>query len=41
MRTQAFYGPLRIVSWIVVAAMLGAIGYATGIAIVHWSGIGV
>jgi hypothetical protein len=32
---------MRIVSWVVVAAMLAAIGYAGGISIVHWSGIGV
>lgn len=41
MRTNALYGPLRIVSWVVVAAMLGAIGYAAGVTVVHWSGIGV
>jgi hypothetical protein len=41
MKNQAWHAGLRIVSWVVVAAMVGAIGYAGGITVVHWSGIGV
>lgn len=41
MNGTAWYGPLRIVSWVVVVAMLGAIGWAGGMSVLHWSGIGV
>jgi hypothetical protein len=41
MEKRGLYGPLRIVSWVVVLAMAAAIGYAGGISVVHWSGIGV
>lgn len=41
MHGESWFTPLRIVSYIVLAAMLGAIAYAAWISLTHWSGIGV
>lgn len=41
MRHKQFYGPIKILSFIVLSAMAGAIIYAFSISIMYWSGIGV
>jgi hypothetical protein len=41
MHGKAFYGPVRIVSFVVLLAMLAAVVYAGWISLTHWSGIGV
>jgi hypothetical protein len=38
---ERLFAPLRIVSFVVLLAMLAAIGYAGWISLAHWSGIGV
>lgn len=34
-------GPLRVLSYVIVAAMAAAMVYAGGISLAYWSGIGV
>ncbi|HLS81336.1 MAG TPA: hypothetical protein VK025_08030 [Steroidobacter sp.] len=41
MRGGAWYTSLRILSYLVLAAMTGALLYASWISMTHWSGIGV
>ncbi len=41
MRSAALYGSLKIVGYVVLAAMLASILYAAYISLTHWSGIGV
>jgi hypothetical protein len=41
MHGEAFFTPVRIVSYVVLAAMAGAIGYSAWISLAHWTGIGV
>lgn len=41
MHGESFFAPLRIVSFVVLIAMLAAIAYAGWISLTHWSGIGV
>ena len=41
MHGEGFFTPLRIVSYIVLAAMIAAIGYAAWISLTYWTGIGV
>ena len=41
MHGESLFTPLRIVSFVVLAAMLAAIAYAGWISLTHWSGIGV
>lgn len=41
MHGESFFAPLRIVSFVVLLAMLAAIVYAGWISVTHWSGIGV
>jgi hypothetical protein len=41
MHGESFFTPLRIVSFVVLLAMLAAIIYAGWISLTHWSGIGV
>ncbi len=41
MHGESWFTPLRIVSYVVLVAMLGAIAYAAWISLTHWSGIGV
>lgn len=41
MHGESYFTPLRIVSYIVLMAMLAAVIYAAWISITHWSGIGV
>lgn len=36
-----WYGGLKALSWLVLAAMLAALGYAGTMTLTHWSGIGV
>lgn len=41
MQQKRLFGPLRILSFAVMALMGGAILYAATMAITYWSGIGV
>lgn len=41
MHGEAFFTPLRILSYVVLAAMLVALLYSGWISLTHWSGIGV
>lgn len=41
MQTSALYRVSRLVSIVVLALMLAAIGYASIMGIMYWSGIGV
>lgn len=41
MHGESFFTPLRIVSFIVLIAMFGAIVYSAWISLTHWTGIGV
>lgn len=41
MHGKAFYSPVRILSFVVLLAMLAAALYAGWISLTHWSGIGV
>lgn len=41
MQSQALFNTVRIVSTVILALMLAAIGYAGAIGIAYWSGIGV
>jgi hypothetical protein len=41
MQQKSLYGPLRILSYIILLLMAGAIIYAFSITILHWTGIGV
>lgn len=41
MRHKPFYGPVKILSFIVLLAMAAAIVYAFSISLLYWSGIGV
>ena len=41
MRSSALYGPVKIVGYVVLAAMASAIVYAVWISLTHWGGIGV
>lgn len=41
MQRTGLYTSFRLLGYLVVAGMLGAIVYAVGISITHWSGIGV
>lgn len=41
MQQKKFYGPLRIVSYVVLLLMASGIIYAASISILHWSGISV
>ncbi len=35
------HGPLRVVSYVIVASMAGAVLYAVYISVTYWTGIGV
>lgn len=41
MQARQFFGPLKILSVIVLLAMVITAVYVFGISMVHWSGIGV
>ena len=41
MHGEGFFTPVRIVSYVVLAAMIAALAYAAWISLTHWSGIGV
>jgi hypothetical protein len=41
MHGESYYTPVRIVSFVVLIAMLSAVLYAVWISFTHWSGIGV
>jgi hypothetical protein len=41
MHGEAYFTPLRILSFVVLLAMIAAILYAAWISVTHWSGIGV
>ena len=41
MHGESFFIPLRIVSFVVLFAMLAAIVYSAWISLTHWTGIGV
>lgn len=41
MSRAAYYTPLKVVSYVVLALMTGAILYAGYITLTHWAGIGV
>lgn len=41
MHGEGFFAPLRIVSYVVLAAMAGTVLYAAWISLTHWTGIGV
>jgi hypothetical protein len=41
MHGEAFFTPVRIVGYVVLAAMLAAILYTAWISVTHWTGIGV
>ncbi len=41
MHGESFFTPLRIVSYVVLLAMLAAVIYAAWISLTHWAGIGV
>jgi hypothetical protein len=41
MRSEALFTPLRILSYVVLAAMAVALAYAGWISLAHWDGIGV
>lgn len=41
MSTKQIYNPFKVLSFIVLAAMAGAILYAVSIALTYWNGIGV
>lgn len=41
MREDAYYAPIRIVSFVVIVLMIVAIVYAAYISIRYWGGIGV
>jgi hypothetical protein len=41
MHGEAFFAPLRILSYVVLASMLGALVYSGWISLTHWTGIGV
>lgn len=41
MQHKMFYGPIKILSFIVLAGMAVAILYAFSISILYWAGIGV
>lgn len=40
-QNTAWYGPLKMVSLLVIALMFGAIGYGAFITLKYWTGIGV
>lgn len=41
MQDSKLFMPLKLVSYLVLLAMLAAMGYAIAISLMHWSGIGV
>lgn len=41
MQGESFFTPVRIVSYVVLLAMLAAVIYAAWISLTHWTGIGV
>lgn len=41
MHGESYVAALRIVGYVVLAAMLAAVIYAAWISIAHWAGIGV
>jgi hypothetical protein len=41
MQQKSLYAPLRILSYVVLLLMAGAIVYAFAITLLHWTGIGV
>jgi hypothetical protein len=41
MKGESFFTPLKIVSFVVLLAMMAAIAYGAWISLTHWSGIGV
>ena len=41
MQGEAFILPIKIVGYVVLAAMAGAMLYAAWISLTHWTGIGV
>jgi hypothetical protein len=41
MDARPLLGPLRWLSYVVLAAMIGAIGYAAFISLLNWPGIAV
>ena len=41
MPTETLFTSVKVISYVVLAAMIGAIGYAAYISLTHWSGIGV
>lgn len=41
MQHKSFYGPIKVLSFIVLLAMAAAILYAFAISLMYWAGIGV
>lgn len=41
MQQKQFYGPIKMLSFVVLLAMGGAIAYALVISLKYWNGIGV
>jgi hypothetical protein len=41
MQQKKFYGPLRVVSYVVLLLMASGIVYAASISVLHWTGISV
>lgn len=41
MRAKDVFNPIKVLSFVVLAAMVGAIVYASSIALLYWNGIGV
>lgn len=41
MHGESFFTPVKIVSYVVLAAIIAALLYAGWISLSHWSGIGV
>lgn len=41
MQQEQIFGPIKILSYVVISGMAGAIIYAFSIAVRYWSGIGV
>lgn len=41
MQHKTFYGPIKILSFLVLTGMAAAIFYAFSISVLYWAGIGV
>lgn len=41
MHEEGFFTPLKVVSYVVLVAMVAALVYAAWISLTHWTGIGV